>query len=338
MTGTIEIKILEGDDRASYDALAPHPMQSHAWGEVRAQTGIRVVRFGEYSGGTLAAVYLMTVHKLPKVPYYIGYVPRSGIPSIEAASFMRAWAKKEKIIFIKWEPYAAAEEGEPRMRLVSGMRRSPHPLFTLWNQEVDLTPSIEEIQKRFRKTTRYSIRHAQEAGVTVEEMSTDEGFAIFSDLYFATADRQNYHGHTRRFHEIIWKTLRAAGIARIFVAFYQGKPHAAYEIFFWHDRAYYPYSGSAPDNRHIPATQLLMWHVIRTMKEAGALTLDLWGSLPPDYTKAHPWSGFTLFKKGFGSRYVHMTPSYDLVVSPILSACYSLAYRARKLFWKSGLL
>jgi lipid II:glycine glycyltransferase (peptidoglycan interpeptide bridge formation enzyme) len=131
--------------------------------------------------------------------------------------------------------------------------------------------------------------------------------------------------------------LHKAGIARIFVAFYDGKPHAAYELFFWHDRAYYPYSGSASDNRNIPATQLLMWHVIQAAKDADATTLDLWGSLAPDYDKKHAWAGFTLFKSGFGSEFVHMSKSYDLVVSPALYKLYVLAYSMRRLFWKNGL-
>ena len=334
-----QVKILEETiDVALYDALAPNPMQSYAWGEVRRQTKIRVVRFGEYNDGVLTAVYQMTVHKLPKISYFIGYVPRSGIPSRSVVDFMHAWAKTEKIIFIKWEPYVAAETGESLMRALPHMRKSAHPLFTLWNQEVDLEAPQKEILKRFRKTTRYSIRHAERAGVTVKEMSDSEGFKIFSDLYFSTANRQNYHGHTRTYHEIIWQIMHRAGIARIFVAFYQGKPHAAYEIFFWHDRAYYPYSGSADTDRQIPATQLLMWRVIQTAKEAGATVLDLWGSLPPDHTKKHAWTGFTLFKRGFGSHFVRMTPSYDLVISPLLYRLYSGAYKLRSLVWKGGLM
>jgi peptidoglycan pentaglycine glycine transferase (the first glycine) len=334
---SVEILEEENIDREAFDALAPNPMQSYAWGEVRKETGIRVVRFGLYRGGALFAVYEMTVHKLPKISYYIAYVPRSGIPTKEVIDYMHEWAKKEKIIFIKWEPYVRAEPGEKAMRSLPYMRRSGHPLFTPWNQEVDLEPALEEIQKRFRKTTRYSIRHAEKAGATAVEMSTDEGFKIFLDLYFSTANRQQYHGHTRTYHRIIWEVLSKAGIAKIFVAFYEGKPHAAYEIFFWHDRAYYPYSGSASSDRHIPTTQLLMWEVIKSAKAAGMKVLDLWGTLPPEHSdKKHPWSGFTLFKRGFGSEFVHMTGSHDLVVMPLLYPLYSFAYKIRSLLWKGG--
>ncbi len=336
------VRIIEDEkEREAYDACAIHPMQSWAWGDVRIATGIRVVRFGRYDGERLSAVYQMTVHKLPKVSFFIGYIPRSGIPDKETESFLADWARKEKIIFIKWEPYQelASDMGHEKLSdIFSSMRISHHPLFTEWNQEVDLTASADEILKRFKKNTRYSIRHAEQAGVTTCEMSTDEGFQIFADLYFSTANRQKYHGHTRKYHETIWRVLSRAGIARIFVAYYEGKPHAAYEIFFWHDRAYYPYSGSSSTDRHIPATQYLMWHVIQEAKKSGAKTLDLWGSLPPEYDKKHPWAGFTLFKSGFGTRFVHMHPSTDQVIFGGLYRLYSIAYMLRALIWKGGIV
>jgi lipid II:glycine glycyltransferase (peptidoglycan interpeptide bridge formation enzyme) len=336
--GVTTVKILENVDVVAYDALAAHPMQSYAWGEVRTATGIRVVRVGEYSGDALVAVYQMTVHKLPKVSYYIGYIPRSLVPSENVVTFLREWAKKEKIVFIKWEPYVESESGDARCRALPYLRHSSHPLFTEWNLEVDLTPTTDEILKNFKKNTRYSVRHAEQAGVTVREMNDAEGFAIFSDLYFSTTNRQQYHGHTRKYHQTIWNILSAAGIAKIFVAFYNDKPRAAYEIFYWHDRAYYPYSGSSAEDRNIPATQYLMWHVIQSAKAAGKTTLDLWGSLPPEHDKKHPWAGFTLFKSGFGSRYVHMSASYDLVVMPVLYRLYSVAYKLRSLIWKGGMM
>ena len=335
------VKILHDITPADFDALAMHPMQSYAWGEVRKATGLRVVRFGRYENGELIDVYQMTVHKLPKVSYLIGYVPRSDIPDKATVDFLADWAKKEKIVFIKWEPYVQAETAgkndSARLLALPHMRISSHPLFTEWNQEVDLTPSEEEIYKAFKKNTRYSVRHAGEAGVTAREMSDAEGFKIFSDLYFSTAGRKQYHGHTRKYHETIWNILSKAGIAHLYVAFYNGEPRAAFEIFFFHDRAYYPYSGSSAADRHIPATQFLMWEVIKVAKAHGAKTLDLWGTLPPDHDKKHPWAGFTLFKSGFGSRYVHMAKSTDQVIMPALYHLYSAVYKLRSLVWKGGL-
>ena len=332
------IDVLDSISPEAFDALAPHPMQSYAWGEARKETGVRVVRFGESYDGILTAVFQMTVHKLPKVGYFIGYVPRSVVPSPEAAAFFKTWAKKEKIVFIKWEPYVTSEAGDSYMAALPGMRRSKHPLFTEWNLELDLAQTEEQLLAGFKKNVRYSIRHAEEAGVTVKEMNSEKGFNIFADLYFGTTKRQAYHGHTRKYHHILWSALSRVGIARIFVAFYNGKPHAAFEVFMFGGRAYYPYSGSSDTDRHIPGTQLLMWEVVKAAKREGCTALDLWGSLAPGYDKKHPWAGFTFFKESFGARFVHMAKSYDLVVLPLLYKAYSGAYALRKRLWSSATL
>ncbi len=333
------VSFLDSISPESFDALAAHPMQSYAWGEARKATGVEVLRVGERdSAGNLAAVFQMTLHKVPKTSYQIGYVPRSAVPSAAVADFLYAWAKKNKIVFIKWEPYVEESTGAKPIAQLAHMRASRHPLFTEWNQEVDLSKTEEALLASFRKNVRYSIRHAETSGVTIREMSTNEGFEIFADLYFGTTKRKAYHGHTRSYHRKIWNAMHGAGIARIFVSFYEGKPHAAFEAFFFNGRAYYPYSGSSDTHKHIPSTQLLMWEVIRAAKREGMQVLDLWGSLPEKHGKNHPWAGFTYFKQGFGSRFVHMLASHDLVVLPLLYKAYSAAYRIRKAFWSSGAL
>ena len=333
------VSFLDSVSPEAFDALAAHPMQSYAWGEARKATGVAVLRLGEKdTEGNLRAVFQMTLHKIPKTSYKIGYVTRSAVPSAAVTAFLYNWAKKNKVVFIKWEPYVEEAIGRSAIAHLSHMCVSKHPLFTEWNQEVDLTKSEEALLASFRKNVRYSIRHAETSGVSIREMSTDEGFELFADLYFGTTKRKAYHGHTRSYHRKIWNAMRSAGIGRIFVSFYEGKPHAAFEVFFFNGRAYYPYSGSSDSHKHIPSTQLLMWEVMREAKKEGMQTLDLWGSLPETHDKKHPWAGFTYFKQGFGSRFVHMLKSYDLVVSPLLYKAYSAAYALRKKFWSGGAL
>jgi lipid II:glycine glycyltransferase (peptidoglycan interpeptide bridge formation enzyme) len=132
--------------------------------------------------------------------------------------------------------------------------------------------------------------------------------------------------------------MRENSIARIFVAFYKGEPLAAFEIFFFHDRAYYPYGGTASVHRNIPGAAYLMWQAMLTAKREGNLVFDLWGSLPPGYTRKHSWQGFTFFKKRFGSTFVHMTPSHDLVISSGMYWIYTCVYFLRKLIWKTGVV
>ncbi len=331
-----QVKIIESTTPEIFDVHATHPMQSYAWGEAKKSTGVRVVRIGEYEGEKLVAVFQMTVHKVPKLPYYIGYIPRSGVPSQSVVDFVRNYARSIHCVFVKWETYVPAIDADSAL-LSLGMKKSSHPLFTKWNQELDLQKTEQELLSQCHEKTRYSIRLAGRKGVTVKEMSTDEGFEIFCKLYFDTCKRQKYHGHTRAYHEIIWNNLGKQGVARIFIAFYNGEPKAAYELFFFHDRAYYTYGGTSNTDRNIPSAQLLMWTTILEAKKAGLTTYDMWGSLAPDFTGKHPWNGFTYFKRGFGTNFVEMSSSFDQVFNPTIYMIYGLAYALRKLIFRSGI-
>lgn len=332
---TNQVKIIENISPKEFDKFAPHPMQSFAWGEAKKTTGVGVVRIGEFKDEKLFSVFQMTIHKIPKMNMYIGYIPRSNIPSKEVIDFIKGYARKERIIFVKWEAYVLAKNADAQMKSL-GMKKSAHPLFTKWNQELDITQSEDELLAKCHEKTRYSIRLARKKGVEVREMSNQEGFEIFCKLYFDTCKRQKYHGHTRKYHEIIWENLGKDKTARIFIAFYNGEPKAAYELFFFHDRAYYTYGGTSNTDRNIPSAQLLMWTTILEAKKAGLTTYDMWGSLAPDFVGKHPWNGFTYFKKGFGTRFVEMSSSFDQVFSSTIYSIYGMAFRLRKILFRTG--
>ena len=176
--------------------------------------------------------------------------------------------------------------------------------------------------------TRYNIKLAQKKGVVVREESTEKGFEIFSQLYFETCKRQKYHGHTPEYHRIIWNQLKNS-IGHILIAYYEDTPLAAYELFYFQKRFYYPYGGTSILHRNVMAANLLMWEAIRLGKNLGADTFDMWGALPPGTSENHSWGGFTKFKEGYGGNFIEFTGSYDLVVNPTQYSLYNVIYKAR---------
>ena len=70
------------------------------------------------------------------------------------------------------------------------------------------------------------------------------------------------------------------------------------------------------------ANYFLKWEAIRSSRELGAHTYDLWG-LP------HP--GIAHFKAGFGGREVHYIGAWDLVLDGIGRGLMGLAQRAREI-------
>lgn len=327
----MKIEVIKSAD--VFNTLADHPLQSWEWGEARKKMGIEVLRIGEFAKEKIN-VYQLTFHPVPLTKFKIGYLPRSSFPSKDILNYLVDYGKKNNIIFIKIEPNVLSTcqvcDGLSK-KTWQVLRKSPHPLFPAWTQTLDLTKSEDELLKNMKSKTRYNIKLSEKKGVTVKELSDNEGFKTFSDLYFQTCKRQKYFGHTREYHKIIWETLKN-NIAHILIAFYNDIPLAAYELFYFKNKFYYTYGGTSDKFRNLMASNLLMWEAIRLGKKLGASEFDMWGSLPPDYDQNNDWAGFTRFKEGYGTKFVETIGSYDLVIDPFLYAIYNITDKIRKFY------
>lgn len=322
------VKIIDQNyNKALFNKLALHPLQSWEWGEARKKMGIKVLRIGNETD-----VYQITFHKVPYTKYKIGYLPRSNFPSKEVINFLTNYCKKNNVIFIKLEPYIFKNTvNNETVKQWNNVSHSPHPLFPNWTLQIDLTKSEELLLKQMKPKTRYNINLAEKKGVIVKEESNEKGFAIFQKLYFATCKRQKYHGHNHYYHKLIWQNLKEK-IAHILIAYYQNIPLVAYEIFIFNNTLYYPYGGSSLMHRNVMAANLLMWETIRFGKKLGVKKFDMWGSLPMNHDSNHPWAGFTRFKEGYGGKFVEFIGSYDLIISSLLYQIYKLAWKFRNIY------
>lgn len=326
----IKIIAYNGISSDDWNIHAIHPLQSWQWGEARNAMGIDVLRIGEYDNLLLKNVFQITFHPIPYTSYKIGYLPRSVFLSEEVVEFLYTYGKKHNVIFIKLEP----NQKKKTLHITRyTLYESKFPLFPQWTQILDLTRSEDELLKAMHPKTRYNIKLAQKKGVYVREESDEKGFEIFSKLYFDTTKRQKYFGHNPQYHKIVWKHLKN-GISHILIAYHEQTPLAAYELFYFKDTLYYPYGGTSEEKRNLMASNLLMWEAIKFGKKLGAETFDMWGSLPPDYDEKNPWSGFTKFKQGYGTTFIEMSGSYDLVIFPMIYKIYSILYILRNIFLK----
>ncbi len=82
------------------------------------------------------------------------------------------------------------------------------------------------------------------------------------------------------------------------------------------------------------AANLIMWESARLGKKLGAQSFEMWGSLPPNYDQNHPWAGFTRFKEGYGTEFVEMVGSFDLVANPLLYKIYNVSHKLRDVLLK----
>ncbi len=314
------------------NAVANHPLQSWEWGEARKAMGTEIVRIGKLEGDTLIKSYLMTIHPIPMTKALIGYIPRSNIPDEELLEFLKDFAKDRQIIFVKFEPDTnksdSAQKEIHTLQQKFNIKRSPHRLFPDWTMELDISPAEEELLQNLKQKTRYNIRLASKKGVVVKEMNTEEGFEIFSKLYFETTKRQNYYGHNKEYHRIVWDNLKHT-MATILVSFYENTPLGAYELFTFKNKLYYPYGGSSEEHRNVMGPNLLMWEAIRYGKSKECAVFDMWGAASPEQSQSSAFAGFTRFKEGYNAQFVEKIGSYDFIINPGMFSLYTVSYKLR---------
>jgi lipid II:glycine glycyltransferase (peptidoglycan interpeptide bridge formation enzyme) len=94
----------------NWDTLVQHPLQAWEWGDFRISMGIDVVRIGLFKKNTKVItdepyqVYQLTFHKLPSLPFTIGYFPKGPPPNEEMLQTLRELSTTKRAIFVQLEP------------------------------------------------------------------------------------------------------------------------------------------------------------------------------------------------------------------------------------------
>lgn len=326
---------LQPEDVSLYESLARHPLQSYAWGEFRATTGVKVERLLGFNDHQATSQLQVTFHSLPHLPYTVGYYPKGDSPTIDELQALKQLGQQYQAIFIKLEPDLSTPPvtqeslATAQNLLTTNGCQLGRPLFTPYSFILDLTQSTDQLLAAMKSKTRYNLKVAQKHGVTVVEDSTNAGFADYLKLLRLTTKRQGFYAHTEKYQQNMWRHLSQAGTAKILKAVYQGEVLVAWILFLYKHKLYYPYGASSRAHREVMASNLLMWEAIKFGQQHGATSFDLWGALGPDPDPKDPWFGFHQFKAGYGGAHAHFVGSFDLVLNYPLYQIYRTLERWR---------
>ena len=320
-------RLLYDQEKDHYNALAKHPVQTWEWGDFQITQGHTVYRLGVFDNTAMLSAYSLSFHRLPKLNYTVGTILRGPAVNADLLSNINKIALENQAIFIKLEP-DVEKLASPGLNFPS-LVISPKVAFYPFTYVIDLTKSEDELLSSMHSKTRYNIKIANRHGVKIEEASTDAGFEIYLKLLFETTRRQGFYLHSQKYHRDLWRILKPTGFPRIFLANYNGLTLAAFMVFVFQDKLYYPYGASTDTYRQVMAPNLLMWEIIRFGKSLGLKTFDLWGCLGPAVKESDPAFGFHRFKHGYGGRLVEFVGTYDYVVNPNLYPLYNLIDKYR---------
>lgn len=326
-------------ERAAFNAVVNHPLQSWEWGEFREKTGVKVIRLGVFEKNKLVKAYQVTVHNIPKTSMNVAYFPKGDVPDEMMLTSLKKIGKENNCLCIKLELNVIANESVRKYLLDQGCREG-RPLFTRYTFQLDLGKSEAELLTGMKPKTRYNIGVAQRYGVEVTEDNSPQAVEEFVRLTAETTKRQGFYAHDEKYQRLMWEGLAPVGIARMLVARWQGKVLAAWVVFVFNGVIYYPYGASSSQHREVMASNLMMWEVIRLGKKLGCKTLDMWGALGPEPNEKDPWYGFHRFKEGYGGQLIEFVGSFDLVLRSGWYRLYRIAEELRwvGLRWKARLI
>ena len=323
-------------------------LQLSGWATVKAVNGWaahRIVEGDATSGGAgsddrIGAVpddrigAQILVRRPRPMPWAFAYAPRGPVADDWSSDAIRGFTETVRtrlpevagrVSHLRIDPEIELDGpidagGALRRALRSAGWRPAPPIQPNATRIVDLRADEDALWGDLRKKWRQYVNKARSAGVVVVEGDWTR-LPGFYRIYRETADRAGFLIRTEAAYRDVWNAYAPAGRARLlFAQSPDGEPLATLFLVRSGARVVEPYGGMTVTGGETRANYLLKWEAIRTSREAGATSYDLWGLAT---------GGIAHFKTGFGGREVRYIGAWDLVLDPLGRRAYDLAQRAR---------
>jgi peptidoglycan pentaglycine glycine transferase (the first glycine) len=327
---------VEASEPGSYLQLSP-------WAGVKAVNGWSAHRIvaDATADGPIGAQIL--VRRPRPMPWAFAYAPRGPVATSWTPAAIEAFTQRVRgdlpsaagrVSHLRIDPEIEADgpsdpDGTLRLALrVAGWRPAPaiQPAST---RVIDLRADEDGLWGDLRKKWRQYVNKARTGGVAVVDADGDR-LGEFYRIYQETAARAGFLIRTEAAYRDVWEAFRPAGRARLlFAQTADGEPVATLFLVRSGPRVVEPYGGMTAAGADSRANYLLKWEAIRTSRELGATSYDLWGLAT---------GGIAHFKTGFGGREVRYIGAWDLVLDPFGRHSYEAALKARVRWarWRHG--
>jgi lipid II:glycine glycyltransferase (peptidoglycan interpeptide bridge formation enzyme) len=185
---------------------------------------------------------------------------------------------------------------------------------------IDLRADEAALWSDLRKKWRQYVNRARTGGYTVVDAEGDR-LGEFHAIYQDTARRAGFLIRTEQAYRDVWEAYRPSGRARLlFAQDTDGTPQATLFLVRAGPRVVEPYGGMTTAGAESRANYLLKWEAIRSSREQGATSYDLWGLAS---------AGIAHFKTGFGGREVRYVGAWDLVLDRLGRTAFEMAQTGR---------
>lgn len=316
-----------------------HFLQSVEWAGVKnAWKWAGVISYDD--AGNVRGVLGVLIRKIPVLPFTLMYAGRGPVCDLrdEAAiddliAGIRELAKKHRAFEMRMDPDVPCTDTEFRDLLI----RKGFTLTTAGKNFDGIQPrfvfrlnvegmSEEEVLAFFQQKTRYNIRVAIRKGVEVR-ICGKEMVQQFTDIMSVTGSRDGFATRPAWYFEKILDCLGEH--ARLYMAFFEGKPVAGTLAIHYGDKVWYLYGASANEYRNVMPNYLLQWEMIRWAVETKCRIYDFRG-VSGDLSEDNPLYGLYRFKRGFNGDLVEFHGDFELRLNKAVAGMWHTAENTRK--------
>jgi lipid II:glycine glycyltransferase (peptidoglycan interpeptide bridge formation enzyme) len=335
--GTRAIEVGSAADPTGWDAFVEaNPLGSYlqleGWARVKAVNGWSARRLRD---GDVGAQVLL--RRPGPLPWAFAYAPRGPVlerwdedairrlTELTRADLSGARSGAGRVSHLRIDPEVERDAGPDEGGAVVGALRAAGwqpatPIQPVSTRAIDLAADEEALWGDLRKKWRQYVNKARTGGVRVVDAGP-ERLDAFYRIYRETADRAGFLIRAQSAYRDVWDAFGPSGHARLlFAELADGTPVATLFLVRAGTRVVEPYGGMTEAGADSRANYLLKWEAIRSSREQGATTYDLWGL-------AH--AGIAHFKTGFGGREIAYVGAWDLVLDELGRRTYAVAQTAR---------
>ena len=194
--------------------------------------------------GKIVAGALLLAKELPIIKKKMFYSPRGFLIDYKNKELLKdfteelkKYAKNEKAIFIKIDPYVEYQErdndgkivegGYNNQEIVDNLQELGYKFFgfnlmqdTLqprWMHVIEINNRTEEeVQKDMESKTRQILRKNEKSGISTYEITRDE-LPLFKEIMEHTSDRRDFVDRPLSYYEAMWDNLHDSGILKILI-------------------------------------------------------------------------------------------------------------------------
>jgi lipid II:glycine glycyltransferase (peptidoglycan interpeptide bridge formation enzyme) len=307
-------------------------LQLTAWASVKAVNGWTSHRLDAGPAGIGAQVLLRRPRPMP---WSFAYAPRGPVAAAWTADSIATFTEAARtglrgipgarVSHLRIDPEIEADgpddvEGST-VRALAGLGWRPAPqVQPSVTRVIDLAPDEATLWASLRGKWRQYVNRARSGGTRVEERGAAD-LPAFHAIMAETSARTGTPIRTEGSYRAIWDAFAPAGRARLlFAVAPDGTPEAVLFLVRAGSRVVEPYGGMTGAGAVSRANYLLKWEAIRSSREAGGTSYDMWGLVHP---------GIRQFKEGFGGREIRLIGAFDLALRPFPARLYGLAERRR---------